>query len=267
MKRARSTAYPVLDLAAAYRILRQDLAALGSAEFDRDEIAKKIGYHDGLGGLAARKVGALVHYNILVRRGSRYGLSPLGLRLQDLDIRDVEFSSTIRAALEQPTLFRMILDRYRGVGRVPGSLASDLAALGITEKASADAEQIFRNSALFAGVLDTEGVFSSKPIASVAAEVVQNENGKIDTEISNTIEIPLILRKGRLGKLILPQPFSAQDYLTLKNAFLSAYELLPEHLDIEVPEKPEDETRGKAKSQESRSPLRFQDKKRQKIGE
>lgn len=260
MKRARSTAYPVLDLAAAYRILRQDLEGLGAAELDRDEIAKRIGYNDALGGLAARKVGALVHYGLFVRRGSRYGLSPLGLRLQNLDIRDAEFPSAIRTALEHPLLFKAILDRHRAGGRIPRSLAADLAAFGITEKASADAEDVFRSSALFAGVLDTEGIFSPAPMAKSAAlppPETHYDLGASKARDSEEIEISLLLSKGRKGKLILPQPFGAQDYLALKEAFLAQYKLLKRHLEIEIPATRKNDARAKTKPQDSSLPLRF----------
>src|SRR5690349_8145864 len=110
MKRERSTAYPVLDLPTAYRILRRDLSDLGTAELTRDQLAKRLGYQAAVGGLAARKIGALVHYGLLNRRADRYGLSPLGLRLQSLDLDSSEFPSAIRAALERPALFRSLLE-------------------------------------------------------------------------------------------------------------------------------------------------------------
>jgi len=262
MKRARSTAYPVLDLAAAYRILRQDLAGLGAVELDRDEIARKIGYNDALGGLAARKIGALVHYGLLVRRGARYGLSALGLRLQNLELHDIEFSSAIRAALEHPSLFRMILDRYKNAGRIPHSLAAELAAFGITEKASADAEEVFRNSALFAGVLDTERVLrvSSRSAIEPSTEALR-DGGE---ESSGTVELPLILAKGKKGSLVLPKPFLADDYIALKQAFLALYKLLPMHLEIES-RNSESEPRAKPKAENQKPLLPFQQrKKRQK---
>jgi len=266
MKRARSTAYPVLDLAAAYRILRQDLEDLGAAELDRDEIARKLGYNDALGGLVARKIGALVHYGLLVRRGSRYGLSPLGLRLQNLDIHDTEFPSAIRAALEHPVLFRAILDRHRATGRVPHSLAAELESFGITEKASADAEEVFRSSALFAGVIDTEGTFSSGH-ASSSPTLPALEEQRIEP-LSGAQEsegIPLLLPRGKKAFLVLPKSFDGNDYVALKESFLATYRILPGHLEIEIPKRVEGNTQGKAKSSESGQTLPFEKRKKRPI--
>jgi hypothetical protein len=268
MKRARSTAYPVLDLAAAYRILRQNLAGIGTAELDRDEIARKIGYIDAQGGLAARKVGALVHYGLLVRRGSRYGLSPLGLHLQGLDIRDAEFHSAIRSAFEQPALFRLILDRFRSVGRIPPSLPLELETFGITKKASSDAVEVFRSSALFAGVLDTEGFFnpalaapssiSSTQEAKPPAQEPEEDDGVTVTEREvEKVKVVLILPRGRKASLVLPQPFDIDDYRALKDSFLSIYKLLPAHLEIDISEKQGSGSHGRGKSPESTPPLRF----------
>jgi hypothetical protein len=264
MKRARSTAYPVLDLASAYRILRQDLAGLGTTELNRHEIAKKIGYNDALGGLAARKIGALAHYGLLVRRGSNYGLSPLGLRLQTLDIHDAEFLSAIRAALEHPSLFRAILDRHRTAGRIPHDFAEEMAAFGITEKASADAVEVFRNSALFAEVLDTEGVFLSEPavapshlLQSIQPTESSCYGSDVNKEYERQINIPLLLFNGSKGSLVLPRPFGANEYLALKESFLAVYKILPAHLGFEIPAKGRTEVSAKAEPQESKPPLHF----------
>jgi hypothetical protein len=261
MKRARSNAYPVLDLAAAYKILRHDLAGLGAAELSRDEVAKKIGYHDAIGGLAARKVGALAHYGLLVRRGGKYGLSPLGLRLQTLDIHDAEFSSAICAALEHPTLFRAILDRYGVVGRLPHSLAEELAPFGITENASEDAAEVFRNSALFAGLLNTEGVLRSGPLVLPSPVLplsdvspIYDSNGNKE---SDQIEIPLLLPEGRKGSMILPRPFGETDYRALKESFLAAYKLLPTHLGIVISSARENGSSARVGFQKSKPPLPF----------
>lgn len=260
MSRERSAAYPVLDLAAAYRVLRQDLWGLGAVELGRAEMAKRLGYQAAEGGLAARKVGALVQYGILDRRVGRYSLSPLGLRLQALSLGDAEFPSAIRAALEHPTLFKEILRRYQRPGKVPRDLAPELADFGITQRASAQAAEVFRSSALFAGVIDTDGFIQESPEKEVSASVLSQTPGNdrsIEELDEEWDEIPLLLTKKRQGVLRLPRSLEPGDYFALKDAFLAAYKLLPQHLGLQVSSKRRTETKPRSSS----SPLHFPHRK------
>ena len=264
MKRERSTAYPVLDLATAYRVLRQDLSSLGAVELDRAEMAKRLGYQGASGGLAARKICALAQYGLLDRRAGLYGLSPLGLRLQVLDIGDTEFPSAIRTALEQPPLFKDILDRYRSAGSVPRDLAEELVDFGITQQASTHAAKVFESSALFAGVLDTDRSFRTgvARIASVPPPPVHTpqSTGFPPSDTQEWDEIPLLLPNRRQGTLKLPRPFSTTDYIALKRAFYLAYTALPEHLELQLPPK---NSKSTSKSYSSDSPLRFSGRRKE----
>jgi hypothetical protein len=269
MKRERSTAYPVLDLATAYRILRQDLAGLGTAELDRDDIARKLGYQAAWGGLAARKIGALVHYGLLNRRASRYGLSPLGLRLQNLDLGDPEFSSAICAALEHPTLFKALLGRYRELGRLPTNFAQELAKFGITERASADVAAVFRDSALFAGVLDTDELFRSKAMRSTPVSPALKppqeqeslpEKGRLQESSEDWYEFPLLLSNGKTGYLMLPTRMEPDDLVALKDALGSIRKRLPMHLGAGV-----QPARGETNTAASKPPLKFQRRRKKNI--
>jgi|GEM_PF-3199450 len=238
MKRERSTGYPVLDLATAYRIVRQELKELGATELDRAEMAKRFGYQTALGGLAARKIGGLVHFGILDRRGNSYGLSPLGLRLQRLSHDDAEFPSAIRAALEQPTLFKAILERYRGVGQLPNSLAQELASFGITERVSAEVENLFRKSALFAGVTDTEGFFvvaqspitATNPLPDIHQEIGHRRNVP---DRDYWYDIPMIMANKKYAFLRVPKDMTAKDFAALEKILQTTYDTLPEHLGFE----------------------------------
>lgn len=269
MKRERSTAYPVLDLATAYRILRQDLAGLGTAELDRDQMAKKLGYQTAWGGLAARKIGALVHYGLLNRRANRYGLSPLGLRLQNLDLGDPEFFSAICSALEHPTLFKALLDRYRDFGKLPTNLAQELATFGITERASADVAELFRNSALFAGVLDTGELFHSEamrpaPVSSSSKTSRKNgppqENSRVQESSEDWYEFPLLLSDGKTGYLMLPPNMESNDVGALKIALSAIYKLLPIHLGTKIVQRARGET-----DATSKPPLKFQGHRKKRV--
>jgi hypothetical protein len=239
MKRERSAAYPVLDLATAYRLLCQSLRGLGTAELERSEMAKALGYQGAIGGLAARKIGGLVHFGLLDRRGGRYGLSPLALRLQKLSSRDSEFPSALRAALEHPTLFKAILERYRNSERLPPSLDKDLASFSITERASADVEEVFRKSALFAGVIDTDGLFLKR---QKSIETPPPEIQPIERTVSNAPggvkwhRIPFMLANKRQAILKVPEDMTTEDFVALGKVLFSNYEALPDHLGFKRPE-------------------------------
>lgn len=261
MTRERSTSYPVLDLAAAYRVLRQDLSGLGSIELSRDEMAKRIGYQGALGGLAARKISALVQYGLLDRRVGLYGLSPLGIRIQAMELGDASFPSAIRSALERPPLFKEILRRYQESGKVPQNLATELSDFGITQRASDHAAEVFRSSALFAGVIDTEGIFQDGSERTVltggllpVSESAFQQSGDLSQEWD---EIPLLLTNKRTAFLRLPTSLTTEDYLALKDAFLGAYKLLPKHLGLQLSSKGTEKT----KSRGPESPLRFPGRK------
>jgi hypothetical protein len=159
-ERERSRAYPVIDLETAYEILSKDLRSLGSESLDREALAKRLGYETGGGGVAARKIGALVQYGFLNRHAGKYSLNLKGSGLQKIRREAQKFRLAIESALEHPALFRWILDRYRRVGKIPENLAVILAReYGITERASYEAANVFLRSARFAGILDAEGCF------------------------------------------------------------------------------------------------------------
>ncbi len=156
-EKERSRSYPVVDLEAARELLRQ-LDALGSGEVDREGLAKLLGYATGSGGVAARKVGALVQYGLLDRHAGFFRLSLLGNRLRQARESSPEFGSAILGALKKPPLFRWILDRYTRVGQIPENLDEILAGeYGITARASEEAANVFIRSARFARVLDSQG--------------------------------------------------------------------------------------------------------------
>lgn len=262
MKRKRSTAHPVLDLATAYRILRQNLAGLGSAELHREEIAARLGYQTAKGGLAARKIGALVHYGLLQRRSADlYGLSPLGIRLQALSLGDGEFPSAIRKALEHPTLFKAILEHYGETGSIPRDLDSELARFGITAEASAEAARIFRESALFAGAIDTAGLFRGQSRPSVPASTKAPPTANRSQKEARWNEIQILLSGQRKGWLKLPQDLSLEDYHTLEESFRALYKILPRQFGFETPQRRRKPGSGISEAQKSSSTLPFRGRK------
>jgi hypothetical protein len=211
MKKERSRAYPVLDLEAAYRILVGTLARLGNSRLDREALAETLGYSSAGGGIAARKVSALVQYGLLDYRDNFYELSSRGHRLQSFEIGTEDFLSAARIALEKPSLFRNILSRYHPLGRVPENLAQVLTEdYGITARASEDAEGVFIRSAVFAGVLDAEGRF--RKIAENPGPQQQSISSfQSQTEEAPNFPFPLLLGPERFARLAFPPDMSIRD--------------------------------------------------------
>jgi hypothetical protein len=240
-KRERSANHPSLDLATAYKLLHRELQGLEAAELSRDGLAKKLGYTNGAGGAAARKIGALVHFGLMDRRPGHYGLSPLGLRLQSLNLDDPEFPSAIRAALQNPVLFRNILDRYRPPGFIPDDLSSQLAVFGIQEAARDQAARVFRSSALFARVIDSDGRFCQGAAIPPESTDLQSSSAadRLEEVVSVWSEVPLMLTDGKFAWLKVPRHMTTEDFTTLGRVLLVTYNSLPEHLGFDRPKEEE----------------------------
>ena len=171
MKKERSRSYPVLDLGTAYEILVGKLSPLGSTRLDRDALAEVLGYSSAGGGIAARKISALIQYGMLEYRDELYELSSRGHRLQNFEVGTEEFLKAVRVALEKPALFKSILAKYRPIGQLPEDLAQVLTErYGITARASGDAEAVFLRSAIFARVMDAEGRFCEPALSFALPE-------------------------------------------------------------------------------------------------
>ncbi len=236
--RERSHSYPIFDLAVAYRILRQELAGLGIGEHDRPAIFFCLGHTAEVSGGAARKVAALLQYGLLNQRGSLYGLSPLGLRVQRLAEGDPEFRSALSVCLENPPLFRRILERFRSAGRLPKDLSSTLKDLDITAKASTEAAAVFWRSAVFAGVLAVDGRLIASQDEVVPAASTPDAD-QIPQEGSEFGEVPMVLGNGRMGLLRLPKDISLDDLPALEEAWISAkrhFNVLPQSTPSEASE-------------------------------
>lgn len=230
MKKERSRSFPVLDLGTAYEVLVRRLAGLGTAKVERDALAKILGYSSAGGGIAARKISALVQYGILDYRDGLYELSSRAHRIQSFRVGTKDFLAAARVALEKPALFRSILSRYRPVGRIPEALAQVLTDhYGITARASEEAETVFVRSALFAEVLDAEGRFreiEESPV-SLSGEPLprpqSNAEGKMlpGSPAPSEEGYPLPITGRRCARLILPLSMSAKDLEMLEQKLLS----------------------------------------------
>ncbi|MDD5437644.1 MAG: hypothetical protein PHC70_00660 [Patescibacteria group bacterium] len=125
---------------------------LGKGPFDRESIAVSLGFK-GLSGTAASVVGTLVHFGLLERSGpNTYIQSPLVERiLRPVDQQ--EHDSAIIEAILKPRLYEALISKYSGQS-LPTMLPNILTrTYGITPSAASRAEQIFKESCEFAGIL------------------------------------------------------------------------------------------------------------------
>lgn len=157
-RKLRSRAHPAISLSESIELLRRLKLEVGWGERDRDTLAKGLGYAGGHSGIAARKAAALVHFGLMDLRGGMY--SPTILAGEILEERT---EALLREACLNPTLFREIVHRYEPAGRVPRQLALTLSLdHGIQEHARNEVAQIFMTSAIYAGILESDGTFRSK---------------------------------------------------------------------------------------------------------
>jgi hypothetical protein len=212
VKKERSRSYPVLDLGTAYEILVGRLKSIETSSLDRDALAGVLGYSAAYGGIAARKISALVQYGMLDYRDGYYVLSPRACRLQSCENGSKEFLSALQVTLEKPTLFRSILSQYRPVGRIPEDLARVLTEkYGITARASEDAEAVFIRSAIFAQVLDVEGQFREITKSASLPEKEFASSAAPRREEAPRPALPLPVDSYRSASLTLPPNMTASD--------------------------------------------------------
>lgn len=214
--RLRSCAYPIIDLEAAQRLLVERLEEMGSRSLSRAAMAERLGYSRGEGGVAGRKLGALVQYGLLERRAGKYSLSSLGLRLQALGPKKKEHIQTLRTTLQKPPIFRGILRYIGSIGQAPDDLAPILVEnFGITEKASGEAAGVFMRSARFAEVLDPWGklIFEELRLAHPSS---QNSR-----QVLNSIE------RGSSGQVARHEEHRWLDYFQLPSRKEAAVDLPP----------------------------------------
>jgi hypothetical protein len=187
----RSRAYPVCDLSAATEGIKHVVDAVGSGVHDRDSIAQALGYSSGTG-LAARKVSALVQFGFLARSGASYETTELASQLL-FPTSEEESAQALRTALQQPTLFRELLDKFTPQGRVPAQLANILVRdHGITREASDDAATVFMRSLQYAGIVDGEGRFRrSPPGPSREENGLSHEAAQVDEPVVASASHPL----------------------------------------------------------------------------
>lgn len=202
---SRSRAHPLIDLKTACGLLRSELAGMG--ELSRGDLASRLGYRRADGGNAARKLAALGHYGLIQRESGAYVLSERGSHMQSLPSDSTVFRRLLRNALEEPVLFRRILEYYIPLGRIPApaELAPVLTGdrFGITRTASTEAAEVFWRSAVFAEVVTNAGDFVEA--SSEGKRVLQQ------SEDEGKTRYPIPLPQRRFAYLEMPAEFDRED--------------------------------------------------------
>ncbi len=178
MKKSRSRAYPAIDLEEAYSLFQNEFADLGAEPQARKTLVGLLGYSSSSGGIAGRKVAALVQYGFVERHGDSYSVSKFGDYLRTLKAGSRALDSAIETAFFKPPLFREIVAEYERFGTLPNDFQELLAKhFRIAPRACSQVEQIFVSSAIFADVLNAGRRFVAKENDRILASV-QRSSGE-----------------------------------------------------------------------------------------
>ncbi len=192
-KRERSTAYPACSLETSLNDIMNLKERLGKGPYSREEAAKALGY-SGINGISAGRIAACVHYGLLARSGSAYGISDLANRIISPTSED-ERRSAIMEAFRAPALYNKLIQAYMG-SALPTMLPNILARnYGIADKAASSAAQTFKESAEYAGMLKS-GVIIQPEITKV-----EHINGDVGNATGGTnTELTAAMSNSQLGE-------------------------------------------------------------------
>ena len=211
----RSRAYPGVALDDCIENARKIRRGLGTGEYDRSAIAKAMGMATAT---AIRPTAALCHFGMLSRRGKKYSLTELGKAL--IDPLEGEFDRLARQAVESPSLYAELLDRFRSEGRVPQQLSTVLhRQYEITDKASDLAADVFLQSLQFANLVDSNYNFVRTESPATRVEVTakdEPESESSETRISGRFSddsqhFRFRLTGGGFAELLVPAVLKMHD--------------------------------------------------------
>ena len=171
--RGRSAiSFPYLDLETCLRIV-QAVHDLGGISCEWDQIAAKIGSAPKGGAFRQRMLTSRV-FNLIDYSGQHVELTDIGRCCAD-PLREKE--GRVRAFLAVP-LFQQIHELFRGEPLPSHSaIESQMAKLGVTEKQTSKARQVFMRSAKTAGFFEIDANRLVKPSIGTT-DAPPNGNGK-----------------------------------------------------------------------------------------
>ncbi len=238
---------PAQPLGDAVEMLERVFAGLGSGPFSREAVAEALG-HQGITGPASRKIGTLMHFGLLDRRGSQYHVSDIGKRIIQPTSPDERADAIVDAAFA-PTLYQEIFEAF-SEGALPTLFANVLSRqFGVFRKSSESVASIFKESAEFAGLL-RKGILCQSREQSTERQQVQSGSPvdatrEKEPQVSQTSssmktshlreseeEFAIPLTQGRSAVIRLMRPLQATDVSRLR-AWIDLMS------DVLVEEKPE----------------------------
>jgi hypothetical protein len=220
---ARSRSYPAISLPEALEALSRQIEGLGSGARDRGEIAQALGYTSGSSGIAGRKISAVSQFGLVLNNHGLY--EPTELAREILAEKDEDrLKEHRRTAFLNPSLFREIVEEYLPQGKVPRLLAHTLRDYRISANAREEVARIFMESALYARVLDTSGVFEKDFLVSARLPAQPQGQGEpslqpVNSPLAGLNEqvIRLYLTDDKVGELRLPYRLNEQDLIILRS--------------------------------------------------
>lgn len=149
-KKSRSCAYPLLSLSEAVELAQKLYENYGVGPHSREGAARGLGY-SSFSGAASGKIGALVHFGLLVREAGNYFISPLAKEIfADPGEKGI---AAISIAARRPLLYSKLVGRFQGEflpKNLPDILVSDYK---ITAKAAPAAADNFLRTMELAGFI------------------------------------------------------------------------------------------------------------------
>jgi hypothetical protein len=188
-KRERSKAYPGCNLEQCVQDLIKTKKALGRGVHDRDSIAKAIGY-ENMCGPAAVKISAMVQFGLLDKIEGGYSINSDSSKISD-PISNEEKSIALKDSFRKPRFYVELLEKFEGDGMIPSQLGTHLHRFhGISLNASEIAAKIFRESGVYAGILNEEGkILSDNPSAADRDVNNKQNNGGSEQSAIDSMEL------------------------------------------------------------------------------
>jgi hypothetical protein len=174
-RRDRSTPFPSVTLSEAIDLVKELNETMGVGPHKRSAVAVGIGYKS-LSGTAASKIAALTHYGLITKSGDSYTLSDISTKIL-FPRSDQDIPTALKDAAMTPSLFLKLHSKYKGE-QLPKLLPNILhTEYSVSQKASTEATEIFKDTMRFAGLLDSNGILRTSSL-----EIPPQERSKENSE-------------------------------------------------------------------------------------
>lgn len=196
IKAQRSRKSPGFTLEKTLELARQIKDSLGSHPSSADMLANSLGHNNRNNGAAARKIGSLVHYNLVTRENNgQYSLSELSTKIL-MPTSDEEKHEAICEAAKKPALYSELLAKYTN-SALPSMLSNILTReYGIISKKSNEVAETFKQTMEFAGLL-RNGILYDEPqdMHPSATSQNQTEEQMASSDTSSENQLPIFTKQ------------------------------------------------------------------------